>query len=236
MHKDAIDPWFLEKARRSRSGRLNAYETLDAKKTALVVVDMQNYFVEDGMPSCAPVARDIVPNINRLARTTRAAGGLVVWIQTEGLIANPDDWANRKEATSADRWAKRQKLLAKDGAGFPIYPTCEVLPEDRIAIKIRYSAFIPYPSDLEHILKARGIDTLLITGVATSTCCESTARDASMWGYRTIMISDGNADDTEALHNHTLGKFLTTFGDVQTTDQVIEKLAKGAGAKPQAAE
>jgi ureidoacrylate peracid hydrolase len=69
-----------------------------------------------------------------------------------------------------------------------------------------------------------GIDTLLITGVATSTCCESTARDASMWGYRTIMVADGNADQTDALHNHTLGKFLVTFGDVQATDEVLAKL------------
>ena len=176
------------------------------------------------MPSCAPVAREIVPNINRLAAATRAAGGLVVWIQTEGLIKQPDDWANRREATSPEGWARRQKLLAKDGAGFPIFETCEVKPEDKIAIKIRYSAFIPYPSPLDEVLKTGGIDTLLITGVATSTCCESTARDAAMWGYRTIMVSDGNADITAALHNHTLGKFLVTFGDVQSTDEVIAKL------------
>lgn len=231
MHKIAIDPWFLDKARAARNGRLNAYETLEPKRTALVVVDMQNYFVEDGMPSCAPIARDIVPNINRLAQATRASGGIVVWIQTEGLIHQPEDWANRKEATTAEGWAKRQRLLAKDGAGFPIYKTCEVLPEDKIALKIRYSAFIPYPSPLEGILKTAGIDTLLITGVATSTCCESTARDASMWGYRTIMVSDGNADNTDALHNHTIGKFLVTFGDVQSTDELIAKLQRGSGRK-----
>ena len=74
MHQNAIDPWFLDRARRSRDGRLNAYETLDARRTALVVVDMQNYFVEEGMPSCAPMAREIVPNINRLAEATRSAG------------------------------------------------------------------------------------------------------------------------------------------------------------------
>ena len=100
-------------------------------------------------------------------------------------------------------------------------------PEDKIALKIRYSAFIPYPSQLDDLLKTHAIDTLLITGVATSTCCKSTARDASMWGYRTIMVSDGNADQTDALHNHTLGKFLVTFGDVQSTDQLIERLAGG---------
>ena len=223
MHELNIDPWFLDKARQSRDGRLNAYDTLDARKTALVDVDMQNYFVAEGMPSCAPQAQTIVPNINRLAQATRTSGGTVSWIHTEALTADPQDWANRKEATSAERWAKRQTLLAKSGDGFPIYSTCEVLPDDKIAIKYRYSAFIPYPSELDGLLSARGIATLVITGVATSTCCESTARDAAMWGYRTIMVSDGNADQTDALHNHTLGKFLVTFGDVQSTVELLAK-------------
>jgi ureidoacrylate peracid hydrolase len=227
MHKQQIDEYFVNRAKSSRGGRLNAHETLDAAKTALVVVDMQNFFVKDGMPAAAPVAKAIVPNINRLAQATRAAGGIVVWIQTEALINEPDDWANRREAVSAEGWSRRQTLLAKDGAGFPIYETCEVRPEDKIAIKVRYSAFIPYPSELDTVLKQNGIDTLLITGVATSSCCESTARDAAMWGYRTIMVSDGNADQTDALHNHTLGKFLVTFGDVQSTDDLIAKLESG---------
>ena len=224
MHTLNIDPWFINKAKQTRDGRLHAYDTLEARRTALVVVDMQNYFVADGMPACAPEARTIVPNINRLARALRTAGGTVIWIQTEARIADPQDWANRQEAMSAAGWAKRQALLAKSGEGFPLYPTCEVVPEDKIAIKYRYSAFMPYPSALDGLLRTHGIDTLLITGVATSTCCESTARDAAMWGYRTIMVSDGNADQTDALHNHTLGKFLATFGDVQATDEVLAKL------------
>lgn len=224
MHTLHIDPWFVDKAKQSRDGRLNAYETLEARKTALVVVDMQNYFVADGMPSCSPEARTIVPNINRLAKAMRTAGGTVIWIQTEARIADPQDWANRQEAMSAASWARRQKLLARSGEGFPLYPACEVLREDKIAIKYRYSAFIPYPSELDNLLRPHGIDTLLITGVATSTCCDSTARDAAMWGYRTIMVSDGNADQTDALHNHALGKFLVTFGDVQAIDEVLAKL------------
>ena len=158
----------------------------------------------------------------------RAAKGLVVWIQTE-VPADPDDWANRREATSPESWSSRRELLARDGEGFAIYPALDVRPEDPIVIKTRYSAFIPHPSELDTLLKEQGIDTLLITGVATSTCCDSTARDASMWGLRTIMVSDGNADQTEALHRHTLGKFLVSFGDVQSTDQLIGKLA-AAGA------
>ena len=218
-----IDPEFLERARSKRNGQVNAYTTLVPVKTALVVIDMQDYFVKEGMPSFTPSAQDIVPNINRLAQTIRDTGGFVVWVQTEAP-PDPDDWANRREATSAEGWARRQKLLARDGEGFGIYAPCDVQDSDAIATKLRYSAFIPYPSELDDMLKARGIDTLLIAGVSTSSCCESTARDASMWGYRTIMVADGNADHTEMMHTHTLGKFLLAFGDVQTTDQLVEKL------------
>lgn len=227
MQELPIDRYFLDRAKAKRGGRLNAYSSLTPSRTALVVVDMQDYFVKDGMPSTIAEGQGIVANINRLAAATRAAGGLVVWIQTEAP-ADADDWANRREATSAERWESRRELLARDGEGFGIFPACAVESEDQLATKIRYSAFIPYPSQLDTLLRDRGMDTLLIAGVATSTCCESTARDASMWGYRTIMVSDANADQTEALHRHTLGKFLTTFGDVQTTGQLTEKLAMGA--------
>jgi len=144
-----------------------------------------------------------VPNINRLAQATRTAGGTVIWIQTEALIVDPLDWANRKEATSAARWAERQSLLARRRRISDLLHL-RVLAEDKIAIKYRYSAIHSYPSELDGLLRKHGIDTLLVTGVATSTCCESTARERRMWGYRTIMVSDGNADHTDALHNHTL--------------------------------
>ncbi len=222
-----IDSYFLNRAKSKRDGEVHAYQTLTPAKTALVVVDMQNYFVAEGMPSYCASAVGVAPNINRLAEAVRATGGLVVWIQTDSP-ADPADWANRAEATSAKHWAERKKFLAKDGAGFPIHESCDVHAEDEVAIKIRYSAFIPHPSELDDLLRAKGIDTMMITGVATSTCCESTGRDASMWGYRTIMVADANADATDQLHRHTLGKFLITFGDVQTTDQLIEKLTIGA--------
>ncbi|MCH7710782.1 MAG: cysteine hydrolase [Proteobacteria bacterium] len=229
MDELPIDPYFIERAKSRRGGRLHAYESLTPSESALVVVDMQDYFVKDGMPSPVSGGRAIVANINRLAQAVRAAKGLVVWIQTE-VPADPDDWASRREATSPEIWSRRRELLARDGEGFAIFAALDVRPEDPIAVKTRYSAFIPHPSELATLLKERGIDTLLITGVATSTCCESTARDASMWGLRTIMVADGNADQTEALHRHTLGKFLVNFGDVQTTDQLIGKLAAGATA------
>ena len=219
MIDDGIDPWFTAKASKARGGRLHPYERIDPTSTALGVVDMQNYFVDPDLAAFGGAALKIVPQINRLAGATRAAGGRVIWIRTEAPD-DPNDWANRAEASSAEKWERRRRLLSRGGAGFPIHPECDVRPEDWTVTKTRYSAFIPYPSEFDTRLREADIETVLITGIATSSCCESTARDASMWGYRTIMISDACVDQTPALHNHALGKFLVTFGDVRRSEQV----------------
>ena len=62
-------------------GRVHIVDKLDPGHTALLVIDMQNFFVEEGQPLEVPSARDIVPNINRLAEATRKAGATVVWVQ-----------------------------------------------------------------------------------------------------------------------------------------------------------
>ena len=74
-----------------------------------------------------------------------------------------------------------------------MWPQLDVRPEDETAKKYQYSGFLPGTSDLADRLRARGLDTLLITGTVTNVCCESSARDASMLNFRTIMASDGNA-------------------------------------------
>ncbi len=78
-------------------------------------------------------------------------------------------------------------------------------------------------------MKARGIDTVLITGTVTNVCCESTARDAMMRNFRTIMISDGNAANSDQDHANSLIAFYLSFGDVETTDAAIAVLR---GATP----
>ena len=90
--------------------------------------------------------------------------------------------------------------------------------------KRRYSAFIQGSSDLDSILRARGIDTLLVTGTLTNVCCESTARDAMMLNYRSVMVSDGNAAVTDFYHEASLLNMISTFGDVYSTDETIELL------------
>ena len=229
MVTSGIDPWFTTKVLRSR-GRLHAYEVIDPLTTALVVVDMQVYFVDPEMAATAGAAVAIVPAINQLAGAVRAAGGHVVWIQTVAPD-DPGDWANRAEASNPARWERRRGLLARDGAGVALHPVCDVRPQDGVAVKTRYSAFVPHPSELDTLLRERGVDTVLIAGIATSSCCESTARDASQYGYRTVMVADACVDQTPELHHHALGKFLLTFGDVQTVAELAARLGGGEPAR-----
>jgi len=80
-------------------------------------------------------------------------------------------------------------------------------------------------------LRARGFDTVLITGPVTNVCCESSARDAHMLNFRTIMVSDGNAAMSQAQHDAALTAFYATFGDVMDTDMVIAALDRAAAVE-----
>jgi ureidoacrylate peracid hydrolase len=82
-----------------------------------------------------------------------------------------------------------------------------VWPEDEIVKKYRYSAFMPGTSALPYRLHARGFDTVLITGTVTNMCCESSARDANMTNFRTIMVSDGNVALSQEEHDASLTAF-----------------------------
>jgi ureidoacrylate peracid hydrolase len=207
-----------------RQGKLISHDTIDAGRTALVVVDMQNFFVAEGFPLEVPLSREIVPNINRLARAVRAAGGAVVWIQTSSAEALTR-WANQhRHMLTPERVQTRLAGLSEASEGFKLYPALEALPGDLRVKKATYSAFMPASSDLDVELKKRGIDTVLITGTATNVCCESSARDAMLRDYRVAMISDGNATWTDEEHAGTLNTFAIFFGDVMTTDEALARI------------
>jgi ureidoacrylate peracid hydrolase len=100
--------------------------------------------------------------------------------------------------------------------------------------KYRFSAFLPDSSDLPVRLRAGDYDTVLITGTLTNVCCESSARDAMMMNFHTVMVSDGNAALTDEEHNASLLNFYVTFGDVVDTDFLVSALERN-GAMPSAA-
>jgi len=230
MHRYAISEAVKERVLR-RQGKLPSHDTIDAARTALVVVDMQNYFVAEGFALQVPLAREIVPNINRMAKAMRSAGGTVVWVQTSAKEALTH-WANHHRfMMTPERSRTRLDGLDEGSEGYKLYAEMEPHPSDLRAKKKTYSAFMPGSSELAAQLRGRGIDTVLITGTATNVCCETSARDAMVLDFRVIMLSDGNATWTDEEHAATLNNFLMFFGDVMTTDEAIGRLVPVASRK-----
>lgn len=216
----------------ARRGRWHAFETLVPRRTALVVVDMQNSFVQEGGGHAwVPAAAATCPTINRLARGVRQQGGTVVWILNTYAPQSEHSWSHfHCELSSPQGHALRSRCMAEGDPGHALYADLEVMPQDWQVKKHLYSAFIQGSSDLHARLQAQRVDTVLIAGTATNVCCESTARDAMMLNYRTVMVSDVCSAMTVEEHEHCLSNFLFNFGDVQTTDEVLTRLnAAGAG-------
>lgn len=228
MHKIAIPQSVIDRVV-ARHGREHVHADLDPRKTALVVVDMQNAFMLPGVAhSPCLMAQEIVPNINVLARAVRDTGGTVVWIQTAYTDETLQSWSTLYGMLGPKGTEKRAKALAVGSKGYELWPELEVKPEDMIVEKNRYSAFIQGSSNLAEALRGRGLDTLLITGTVTNVCCESTARDAMMLNFKTVMITDGNAAVTDELHNAALIAFYTTFGDIMSTEFAVDCLKRNA--------
>ena len=99
-------------------------------------------------------------------------------------------------------------------------------PEDLYVEKHRFSAFIQGSSELDAILRARNIDTVLITGTVTNVCCESTARDAMMLDFKTVMVSDCCAALSDDEHRAALENIIQQFGDVMTADETLSALRR----------
>jgi ureidoacrylate peracid hydrolase len=128
----------------------------------------------------------------------------------------------------SERTAKRLAALSEGTKGHEFWSELDIQPNDLIVSKDRYSAFIQGSSNLEQLLRDRGIDTVVVTGTTTNVCCESTARDAMMVNFKTIMVTDANAAFTEEEHNSSLVAFYLVFGDIMPTDMLVSCLKRSA--------
>ncbi len=205
-------------------GKVHPYETFEPRKTALVVIDMQNFFLAEDSTYGLAAARAIVSTVNRLADVVRRDGGLVAWIQ----MAHDDGWTNFHDHMLSSSMLKAVREGLRPGShGYALWPQLEIREGDVTLAKRRFSAFLPGYCDLPDVLRARGLDTALITGTLTNTCCETSARDAVMTGFRAVMVSDACAAALPEAHAATLRNFLQVSGDVRTTDELVELLQKG---------
>jgi ureidoacrylate peracid hydrolase len=234
MHKIDIPRYMVERVTALR-GKEHCFEDFDPARTALLVVDMQNAYMMPGVAHalCEP-AHEIVPTVNRLARAVRAAGAPVVWIHAVYEDETLESWSVAYEMAGAEGTKRRISALSRGSKGYELWPGLEALPQDLHVEKKRFSAFVEGASNIEAVLRQRGIEWLLIAGTVTNVCCESTARDAMMRNFRVIMVTDANAAFTDEEHNAALTSFYLVFGDIMPADMVIERLARnrrGAAAE-----
>jgi len=229
MHKLEIRREIVERVL-ARRGRLHLFDSLDPKRSALVVIDMQNAFVASGAPMEVPAARGIVAPINRLAAELRRRGVAVIWVAHENR-KDGRDWAGFFDAFIAPgRRADASAALSAGAELQKLYPDLEVAPGDLRLPKNRYSAFIK--NDFEQKLQERGIDTLLIAGTKTNVCCECTARDAMMLDYKVVLLSDCTAALSDDEQRATLENMIQQFGDVLSADEALALLDASERSRP----
>jgi ureidoacrylate peracid hydrolase len=223
MHQVGVRQEIMERVL-ARRGRYHWFDRLEARKTALLVIDMQEAFCAPGAPAEVPGARNVVPAINVLSGALRDLGVAVIWV----LHANShkdgrSDWEMFFDHVVADEVRARTLESLAPGRQ-AVWSELDVMPADHVVIKNRYSAFISGSSQLERLLRSLGVDTVLIAGTKTNVCCEATARDAMMLDFKVVLMSDCCAALSDDEHRATLENIIQQFGDVMTGPEVLQRL------------
>ena len=234
MHNVSIRQHIVDRVV-ARRGDIHWFNELDPRKTALLIIDMQNTFCLPGAPGEVPTARDVVPEINDLAEKLRPFGVPVFWIlHTNTLNDGISDWEVffNHVVRNSDVRQRMVESLAPESQ--KVWDDLIVEDGDVTIIKNRYSAFAHGSSTLERVLRSRGIDTVLVGGTKTNVCCDSTARDAMMLDFKAVMVSDCCAASSDEEHLASLETFIQQFGDVMTSEEVIARIIRrnDAAASP----
>lgn len=200
----------------------------EPRKTALLNIDMQNCFVENS-PVAAPRGREILPRVNKLAEVCRKRGVLV--IHTLHLV-RPD--GSNTGVMGVIIPAIAAGLINKGNKEAELHSEIVVGRNDIILEKPRYGAF--HGTDLDLILRNRAIDTVIITGICTNVCCETTAREANMRDYKVFFISDATATfntpeaSAEQIQPIVLATLKAAFAQIENTASMIRKLEEQRSA------
>ena len=202
------------------------------ESAALIIVDMQNDFIHDqgfvrkssreiGVPSTAlDLLNKPIPKIKRLAEGFRKNGLNVIYIYTAWEKDYSDVALPLKKLGPK---AQAMGALVKGSWGAQIIEDLTPHETDHQVMKKAYGAFFQTP--LDRMLRNMGIKTLIMTGVATNFCVETTLREAVAYGYDVILASDGAATFDPEGHQATLKVVSTGFGEVMTTDEILNSLS-----------
>ena len=198
--------------------------TLDAEQAALVVIDMQNFV-------CAPEDGNAFAGIDKIIENTNALVDLchdkkipVIWVR-HTISTHDDNTDGGLYPLFHDNAHLRS--VENQAESTEIYQGMH-LDENKhhIVLKCRYSAFMPDPSqsELEETLQSLGIRQLIICGMATNVCVESTIRDAMQMDYEVILAKDATDTYDPIVKAITLSELQLLFCDVRSTENIINAL------------
>ena len=183
---------------------------LNPDKCALLVIDMQKFFLEPQSPAftCGGVA--ILPTIKRLIAAFRERGRPVIYTKH---VHHPDNL----DSGIMGWWWKG--MCIEGSPESEVHHDIAPLRGEKVVLKHRYSAF--YNTDLETVLRCLKIEDLVISGIMTNMCCESTARDAYYRDYRVFFLADGTGSINEEMHLASLLNLAFGFAFITNAERVI---------------
>jgi isochorismate hydrolase len=200
----------LEKILKELKSYRERNAVIDPRHAALLVIDMQNYFHR--------IIQPVMENILKAIQSCRR--GNVPIIFTQHGHTDPD----RDGGELGGWWGQ---VILRGTKDWEFLPEIKIESKDTVLPKKHYSAF--FETNLDEILRSRGIQDLVISGVMTNLCCETTTRDAFMRNYRVFFLIDGTATGRSDLHLSTLKNLGFGFAYLMTCDELIQMLKIHAG-------
>ncbi len=188
---------------------------LNVEKSALIVVDMQDFFLDESSPTFTCGGLAIIPRLQRLISTFRESGRPVIYTRH---VHNPQ----LNDIGIMEWWW--EGICLEGSPESEIHRSIAPLPEDKVIFKHRYSAF--YNTDLETVLRCLKIEDLVICGIMSNLCCESTARDAYFRDYRVFFPADGTGSINEEMHLASLLNLAFGFAYVTECEEIIRSLER----------
>jgi len=214
---------------------------IDSRKTALLVIDMQRYFVSPHYPLmqtfeklvpgvtagyCERINSLVIPNINRLQSCFRSLQLSIIYTAIGSCLPNGQD---------LNRMWKDLDRLSVSVVGRRMFPAVDapswqiddsVAPRPGEIVLNKTSSGTLNSTMLDQTLRNMDIESLIVCGVTTDVCVETTARDAADRGFQVVIVEDACTAFSEQLHTAALQAFSLAFGRVRKTEDVVKLLSQ----------
>jgi biuret amidohydrolase len=197
---------------------MRALPPMTTENTALVIVDMQHDFLDDGAPCQIRQGRQILPALASLLQECRALKLRIIHVHTVWR----KDGADIPPFTTSEEFKVRG--LREGEPGTSIIPELSPKGNEYVVVKKRYSGF--YQTDLELLLRNLGVTFVIVSGVATAFCVRATVQDACYRDFVAVVPRDCTISDTEQEHEQSLKDIQKGFGQVKSASEIVAELKR----------